>query len=113
MTENVIALARATTSVNLNVNLDWQTILIWAIVGLVAGFLASHVMLGHGMGLVGDIIVGIIGALIGGWIFNAFGHVGMTGFNAYSIIVAFVGGVVFLWILRMMSGTRGTGGRVV
>jgi len=53
-------------------NLDLDTILIWCLVGLVAGFLASRVALGHGLGLFGDIIVGIIGAFIGGFLANVF-----------------------------------------
>jgi len=88
--------------------------LAWLVVGLIAGLLARYAVPGEGPGgFFGDVIVGIIGALVGGWIFSLFGHPGVTGFNAYSIIVAFVGGVVFLWILRMISGRRGTGGRVV
>src|SRR5438132_13776555 len=60
MTGNVITL-----------NLDWQTLLLWAFVGLVAGFLASHVMLGHGMGLVGDVVIGVIGGIGANLLANA------------------------------------------
>src|SRR5260370_18112713 len=55
--------------------LDLDTILIWALVGLVAGFLASHIALGHGLGLLGDIIVGIIGAFIGGFLLLGVLHI--------------------------------------
>src|SRR5438094_436184 len=54
------------------VNLDFDTILIWLLVGLVAGFFASHIALGHGLGIVGDVVVGIIGAFLGGFLANAF-----------------------------------------
>ena len=54
------------------------------------------------------VIVGVIGAFVGGWIFNYFGHSGVTGLNLGSLVVAFVGAVVFLWALRQLSrgGTR-------
>src|SRR5258708_23127533 len=59
--------------------LDLHTILIWALVGLVAGFLASHIALGHGLGLLGDIIVGIIGAFIGGFLLLGVLHISISG----------------------------------
>jgi len=105
MTENVITLA----AVNLNLNLDWQTVLIWAIVGLVAGFLASHVMLGHGMGLIGDIIVGIIGGIGANLLANYFNiHFAITGHPIISqIIIAFFGALILLMILRLFGLGRG------
>lgn len=57
--------------ININgapITIDWDTLIIWALVGLVAGFFASHVALGHGLGLIGDIVVGILGALLGGFL---------------------------------------------
>jgi uncharacterized membrane protein YeaQ/YmgE (transglycosylase-associated protein family) len=79
-------------------------ILAWIIVGLIAGFLAKSVVPGEGPGgLIGDIIVGIVGALIGGWVFQAFGHFGVTGLNLWSILVAFVGAVILLLILRALT----------
>jgi uncharacterized membrane protein YeaQ/YmgE (transglycosylase-associated protein family) len=81
-------------------------ILTWLIVGLIAGVLAKSVVPGEGPGgLIGDIIVGIVGAFLGGWLFNMFGHAGVTGFNVWSIVVSFVGAVVLLLILRAF-GTR-------
>jgi uncharacterized membrane protein YeaQ/YmgE (transglycosylase-associated protein family) len=83
-------------------------ILSWLVVGLIAGFLASRVMRGGGYGLVGDIIVGIVGALIGG--FLAATLLGITdpvsGINLASILVAFVGAVILIWLLRLVSGRR-------
>jgi uncharacterized membrane protein YeaQ/YmgE (transglycosylase-associated protein family) len=107
MTENVITLAAA--NLNLNLNLDWQTILIWAIVGLVAGFLASHVMLGHGMGLIGDIVVGIIGGIGANLLANYFNvHFVINGHPIISqIIIAFFGALILLMILRLLGLGRG------
>jgi uncharacterized membrane protein YeaQ/YmgE (transglycosylase-associated protein family) len=79
-------------------------ILAWLVVGLIAGFLARYAVPGEGPGgILGDLIVGIIGAIIGGWVFNFFGHMGATGINLYSIIVAFIGAVILLLILRMFT----------
>ncbi len=78
------------------------------VVGIIAGFLAKVVVPGEGpAGLLGDLVVGIVGALLGGWLFNFFGHMGVTGLNLWSIIVAFVGGVVLLLIIRLISTARG------
>ncbi len=81
-----------------------MSILAWLVVGLIAGFLARYAVPGTGPGgILGDLIVGIIGAIFGGWLFNFFGHMGATGINLYSIIVAFIGAVVFLLLLRMFT----------
>jgi uncharacterized membrane protein YeaQ/YmgE (transglycosylase-associated protein family) len=81
--------------------------LAWLIIGLFAGVLAKFVVPGEGPGgLIGDIIVGIIGAFIGGWVFNFFGHTGITGLNLWSVLVAFVGAVILLFVLRAISGRR-------
>ncbi len=79
--------------------------LAWLIVGAIAGWLASLVMHSR-LGLIGDIIVGIIGAFIGGFLFNVIGAPGATGFNVWSIFVAFIGAVVLLGLIRMLSGSR-------
>jgi uncharacterized membrane protein YeaQ/YmgE (transglycosylase-associated protein family) len=85
-----------------------MSIVAWLVVGLIAGLLAKVVVPGEGPGgIIGDIIVGIIGAFLGGWLFNEFGHAGVSGINLYSILVAFVGAVVLLFILRAF-GTRRT-----
>jgi uncharacterized membrane protein YeaQ/YmgE (transglycosylase-associated protein family) len=83
-------------------------ILAWIVVGLIAGWLAGMVMRGGGYGLIGDIVIGIVGALLGGWIATTFLHVagGMTGINLYSILVAFAGAVVLLILVRLVSGRR-------
>ncbi len=85
-----------------------MSILAWVIVGIIAGWLAKMVIPGEGPGgVLGDLVIGIVGAIAGGWIFNAFGHPGATGVNIGSIVVAFVGAVVVLWLMRQLSGTRG------
>ncbi len=84
-------------------------ILSWIIVGLVAGWLASQVMRGGGYGLIGDIIVGIVGAVIGGFLAATFLKMpnAVSGINLTSILVAFVGAVILIAILRMVQGRRG------
>ena len=76
-------------------------LLTWIIVGLVAGVLASLVA-GGGLGIVGDIIIGIIGAFVGGWIFRKLGVTSPLGGLPGQILVAFVGAVVLLFLLRLI-----------
>jgi uncharacterized membrane protein YeaQ/YmgE (transglycosylase-associated protein family) len=76
---------------------------VWVIVGLIAGYLAKRVLHEGPQGIYGDLVVGVIGALVGGWILNSFVHAGVTGFNIGSILVGFVGAAVFLWGLRFLS----------
>jgi len=85
-----------------------MTILAWLVVGLIAGFFASRVMRGGGYGLIGDIIVGVVGALIGGWLATTFLNMPnpVSGINVTSIIVAFVGAVILIAFLRLISGRR-------
>ena len=73
-----------------------MSILAWLVLGLVSGFIGSKVVNRTGSGLVGDIALGIVGALVGGFIFNLFGASGVTGLNPYSLIVAVIGSVVVL-----------------
>ena len=77
-------------------------ILTWIIVGLIAGVLASLVMGGTGYGLIGDIIIGIAGAFVGGWLFAKLGASSPFGGLAGVIFVAFIGAVVLLFILRVI-----------
>ncbi len=82
-------------------------ILAWIIVGLIAGWLAGQVMRGSGYGVVGDIIIGIIGGLIGGFLASAvLGYNPMSGLNLVSIIVAFIGAVILVAILRAVAPGR-------
>ena len=85
--------------------MDQMGWLAWIVIGAIAGWLASIVMkTNREQGLLMDIIVGIVGALIGGFLFNALGIAGTTGFNIWSLFVAFIGAVVLLGIIRLFSG---------
>ena len=68
----------------------------WIILGLIAGFIGSKLVNKRGEGLILDIVLGIVGAIVGGWLFNTFGASGVTGLNLYSLLVAIVGAVVVL-----------------
>jgi len=89
----------------LNVNLQLDTLLVWVLVGLVAGFLASRVMLGHGMGIIGDVVVGIIGAVLGGYLSNYFDvRLTISGHPIISeMIIAFFGALILLLVLRLFG----------
>lgn len=80
-------------------------ILSWIILGLVAGWLAGLIM-GGGFGILGDIVVGILGALLGGWLGSTFLGLDVTGFNLTSILLAVLGAVILIFILRAISGAR-------
>ncbi len=74
----------------------------WCIVGGIAGFLAGKVMKGGGFGVLMDIVVGIVGAVIGGWVFGILGILRSGGIIA-SIIVAFIGACILLWLIRLIK----------
>lgn len=71
-------------------------VLSWIVMGLIAGYIASLLVNKRGEGLPLDILLGIVGAVLGGWIFNAFGAAGVTGFNVWSLLVAVIGAVTLL-----------------
>ena len=83
-----------------------MSILGWIILGLIAGFIGNKLVNNAGQGLLLDIVLGIVGALVGGFIFTQFGAAGVTGFNLYSMIVAIIGAVIVLAIYRAVSGRR-------
>ncbi|HVS87418.1 MAG TPA: GlsB/YeaQ/YmgE family stress response membrane protein [Candidatus Acidoferrum sp.] len=70
--------------------------LAWIVLGLVAGFIGSKIVNKTGEGILLDILLGIVGAVVGGWLFNTFGAAGVTGLNLYSLLVAVIGAVVLL-----------------
>ena len=70
----------------------------WIVLGLLAGFIASKIVNKSGEGMILDIILGIVGAVVGGYLFQTFGMAGVTGVNLYSILVAVVGAILFLVI---------------
>jgi len=71
---------------------------IWVLLGLIAGFVASKLVNKRGEGFLADIVLGIAGAFIGGWLFRLFGSTGVTGLNLWSLLVAVVGAVIFLLV---------------
>jgi uncharacterized membrane protein YeaQ/YmgE (transglycosylase-associated protein family) len=79
--------------------------ILFILIGLIAGALAGRVVSGHGYGVAGDIVVGVVGALAGGWIFATFLGVGGGGFFL-SLFVAFVGAVALLWLIRLLAPGR-------
>lgn len=80
-------------------------LLTWLIVGILAGWLAGLVMKGRGFGLLGNMVIGIVGALVGGWLAGALFniHNAVSGFNLTTIIVSFLGAVVVLYVARLIK----------
>jgi uncharacterized membrane protein YeaQ/YmgE (transglycosylase-associated protein family) len=86
-----------------------MSVISWIILGLISGFIASKIVNKTGEGFLLDIALGIIGAVVGGWLFETFGHQGVSGLNLYSFFVAIVGGVLLLvayHTVRRMGGGR-------
>ncbi len=81
-----------------------MSILAWVILGLIAGFVASKIVNKRGEGLFLDIILGIIGAVVGGWLFRTFGMTGVSGVNLYSLLVAVIGAIVVLVLYHAIAG---------
>jgi uncharacterized membrane protein YeaQ/YmgE (transglycosylase-associated protein family) len=75
-----------------------MSLIAWIVLGLISGFIASKLVNKSGEGLILDIVLGIIGAVVGGYLFQTFGMAGVTGVNIYSILVAVVGAVVVLFL---------------
>jgi uncharacterized membrane protein YeaQ/YmgE (transglycosylase-associated protein family) len=84
-----------------------MSILAWIVLGLIAGFVASKIVNKTGEGVVMDIVLGVVGAVAGGWLFNRFGEPGVTGLNLWSIVVAVIGAVILLLLYHALTG-RGT-----
>jgi uncharacterized membrane protein YeaQ/YmgE (transglycosylase-associated protein family) len=82
------------------------TILVWLVLGLISGWLASAIMGSGGYGLVGDIAVGILGAMLGGWLGSMFLGVDVTGLNITSIAVAVGGAIILIIVFRGVAGGR-------
>ena len=84
-----------------------MSIISWVVLGLIAGFIGSKLVNKTGEGFFLDIALGIVGAVVGGWLFSLFGMHGVTGLNIYSLIVAVVGAVVFLVVYHAIRGRAG------
>jgi uncharacterized membrane protein YeaQ/YmgE (transglycosylase-associated protein family) len=84
-----------------------MSVLAWVILGLIAGFIASKIVNRAGEGVLLDIVLGVVGAVVGGWLFRTFGMSGVTGLNIYSMLVAVIGAVVVLVIYHaLFRGSR-------
>ena len=83
-----------------------MSIIAWLVLGLIAGFIASKIVNKQGEGLVLNIVLGVVGAFVGGWLFSLFGMSGVTGLNIYSLLVAVLGAVVVLFIYHGLVRRR-------
>ena len=83
-----------------------MSMIAWIVLGLIAGFIASKVVNKTGEDIVLDLGLGIVGAIVGGFVFNQFGAAGVTGFNLYSMLVALVFAVLVLVIYHLVTGRR-------
>ena len=83
-----------------------MSILGWIVLGLIAGFIGSKIVNRTGQGFLLDIVCGIVGAVVGGFLFSAIGATGVTGFNLYSMFVAVVGATVLLWVYHAFADRR-------
>jgi uncharacterized membrane protein YeaQ/YmgE (transglycosylase-associated protein family) len=80
-----------------------MSFLAWIVLGLLAGFIGSKIVNKKGEGVILDILLGVVGAVLGGWLFNTFGASGVTGVNLYSLLVAVIGSVVFLVVYHAVT----------
>ncbi len=85
-----------------------MSIIGWIIFGVIAGFIASKIVNKQGEGLIIDLVLGVIGAVVGGWLFERFGYEGVSGFNIYSMIVAVIGAIIVLFLYHAVTGRRTT-----
>ena len=83
-----------------------MSVLAWIVLGLIAGFIASKLVNRTGGNLLLDLVLGVVGAFVGGFLFTRFGAAGVTGLNLYSILVAILGAVVVLLIYHALVGCR-------
>jgi uncharacterized membrane protein YeaQ/YmgE (transglycosylase-associated protein family) len=83
-----------------------MSILGWIFFGLITGFVASKIIHQQGQGCILNIVLGVIGAFVGGFIFTQIGGQGITGFNLYSMFVAIIGAIVVLLIYHLLTGRR-------
>jgi uncharacterized membrane protein YeaQ/YmgE (transglycosylase-associated protein family) len=83
-----------------------MSILAWIVLGLIAGFIASKIVNKSGGSLVLDLLLGVVGAFVGGFLFTRFGFAGVTGLNLYSILVAIIGAVVVLFVYHFIADRR-------
>jgi uncharacterized membrane protein YeaQ/YmgE (transglycosylase-associated protein family) len=83
-----------------------MSILAWVVLGLIAGFIGSKLVNKTGEGVILDVVLGVVGAVVGGWLFSMFGAHGVTGVNLYSLVVAVIGAVLVLVLYHAATGRR-------
>jgi len=83
------------------------TVVGWIVFGLITGFVASRIVAQRGQGCILNVVLGIVGAVVGGAMFTSIGGSGITGFNVYSMFVAIIGAIVVLMIYHAITGRRG------
>jgi len=83
-----------------------MSIIAWLVLGLIAGFIASKIINKEGEGLWMNIVLGVVGAEVGGWLFRLFGMSGVTGLNVYSLLVAILGAIVVLFVYHQLIRRR-------
>ena len=83
-----------------------MSIIAWLVLGLIAGFIATRIVNKQGEGLLLNIVLGVVGAEVGGWLFRLFGMSGVTGLNLYSLLVATLGAVILLFIYHQLVRMR-------
>jgi uncharacterized membrane protein YeaQ/YmgE (transglycosylase-associated protein family) len=83
-----------------------MSILAWIVLGLISGFIASKIVNKTGEGILLDIVLGVVGAVVGGWLFSLVGHSGVTGLNIYSFVVAIIGAIVVLFLYHAVVRHR-------
>ncbi|WP_207459343.1 GlsB/YeaQ/YmgE family stress response membrane protein [Azospirillum sp. SYSU D00513] len=83
-----------------------MSLIAWIVLGLIAGWIASRIMHGSGSGFVMNLLLGIVGAFVGGILVSVIGGRGVTGFNLWSLIVATIGAVVVLWAFNALAARR-------
>jgi uncharacterized membrane protein YeaQ/YmgE (transglycosylase-associated protein family) len=81
-------------------------IIAWIVLGLIAGWIASKIMHGEGSGLLMNLVLGVVGAFVGGFLISALGGAGVTGFNLWSLVVAVLGAVIVLWLYNAVLSRR-------
>jgi len=84
-----------------------MSIIAWLVVGLIAGWIGSLIVNRSGEGLFRDILLGIVGGIVGGWLFSAMGSAGVTGFNVWSLFVAVIGSVIVLMLYHAIARPHG------
>jgi uncharacterized membrane protein YeaQ/YmgE (transglycosylase-associated protein family) len=83
-----------------------MSMIAWIVLGLIAGFVASKIVNRTGEGIIIDVLLGIVGAIVGGWLFNAFGMRGVNGFTLYSMVVATIGAAAVLVLYHLLFRAR-------